>query len=227
MFFLRRLYDKVSKKFPLIIQIRGWIQDVTGIHWRASRYQYLDEYVQKIKPKNILEIGTWDGRNAMSMIKKALLFQDQVDYYGFDLFEDFFNNDFNDEFSISKAPPRKSVVKKRLEKTGANIHLFQGDTRIILPEKIPELPCMDFIFIDGGHSVETIRSDWEAVKKLMHQDTIVLFDDYWNRDDAGCKRIIDEMNKSEYQIEILPVQDTFRKEWGRLKINFVKVSKRS
>ena len=26
---------------------------------------------------------------------------------------------------------------------------------------------IDFIFVDGGHSVKTILSDWENVKKIM------------------------------------------------------------
>lgn len=173
-----------------------------------------------------MEIGTWDGRNSERMIREALKYQERVEYFGFDLFEDFYHVNSSGEFSGSKVPPPKKVVKHRLEKTGAQIRLFQGDTRKTLPEVASNLPVMDFVFVDGGHSLDTIRSDWESVKQVMGEDTVVIFDDYWNREDAGCKKIIEEIDRSEFQVEVLPIQDTFKKSWGTLKINFVKVSRK-
>ena len=56
-----------------------------------------------------------------------------------------------------------------------------------LPEVSKNLPQMDFIYIDGGHSLETIKNDWDYTKNLMHKGTIVLFDDYWqNKIDGIC-----------------------------------------
>jgi hypothetical protein len=42
---------------------------------------------------------------------------------------------------------------------GAKIFLFKGDTREVLPKVVNTLPMMDFIFIDSGHSLETIEND--------------------------------------------------------------------
>jgi predicted O-methyltransferase YrrM len=67
-------------------------------------------------------------------------------------------------------------VAKRLSEAGINANLIQGNTRITLPAHEGEY---DFAFIDGGHSVETIRSDWENVKRLMKPGGVVVFDDYY------------------------------------------------
>lgn len=226
MLMLRKLYSALSKRFPFVVRLRGWLQDITGLHFRPARYRYLDRLIREMKPGRMMEIGTWDGRNAKIMIREALKYRDEVHYYGFDLFEDVHALDLGDEFNRSKVPPPERVVENRLRKTGARIHLIKGDTQKTLPENVPHLPVMDLVFIDGGHSLETIRSDWQSVKKLMDGDTVVVFDDYWNREDAGCKKIIEEIDRETFEVEILPVQDTFKKEWGLLKINFVRVSRK-
>jgi hypothetical protein len=50
---------------------------------------------------------------------------------------------------------------------------------------------MDLIFIDGGHRLETVWSDWLGVQPLLDENTLVRFDDYWNREQAGCKTLVD------------------------------------
>ncbi|MHA1756048.1 MAG: hypothetical protein ACTSVV_04705 [Promethearchaeota archaeon] len=96
---------------------------------RASRYYNLIKVIYKTKAKNIIEIGTFDGRHAFHMIKVAMLFHKfcEINYYGFDLFEDLTDKDLKNEFS--KKPPKMNQVRKYLEKTNANIHLFKGDTK--------------------------------------------------------------------------------------------------
>jgi len=62
--------------------------------------------------------------------------------------------------------------------------------------------------------------------QLMHDKTVLIFDDYYNREDTGCKKIIESINKKEFSVEILQPTDEFKKEWGVLKINFIKVIKK-
>ncbi|MHA1250815.1 MAG: class I SAM-dependent methyltransferase, partial [Candidatus Helarchaeota archaeon] len=176
---------------------------------------------------------TWNGVHAYQMINIAKIFHSNNDiyYYGFDLFEDFTNEDMEKEFS--KRPPSLEIVKRRLEKTGVNIKLFKGYTQQTLPKFIKNYKNkinLDIIFIDGGHSIETIRSDWNYVKNLMNPKTIVIFDDYYrNKEDfiinkLGCNQIINSLDPSIYKIEFLKPEDQFKKEWGTLNINMVKIS---
>ena len=174
-----------------------------------------------------MEIGTWNGNNSLKMIETALKNNEpsQVEYYGFDLFEEASTIILDDEFAKGK-PPTMNAIKSKLEKTGARIHLYKGNTKEVLPEVIDYLPHMDFVFIDGGHSIETIENDWYYTQKVMSNNTIVIFDDYYNIDDVGCKKTIESINEEDYEIQILEPKDIFTKSWGVLEINFVKIKRK-
>ena len=190
-----------------------------------KRYKYLSQSIRLTKAKNILEVGTWGGERALEMILEAQKFhkKEEVNYYGFDLFEQMDREMF--KFEISKIPPTKQKVEEKLKVSGSPIHLFQGNTMQTLPEVSKTLPKMDFIYIDGGHSLETIQNDWDYTKNLMHKGTIVLFDDYWqNKIDGGAKPLIDSLDRNIYNVEVLPVVDVSTKsEFGRLEIQYAKV----
>ena len=174
-----------------------------------------------------MEIGTYKGVNSYRMIETAKLFfpVNEIEYYGFDLFEEATNGKLEYEFSKG-APLSLSHVKLKLEKTGAKIFLFKGNTRKILPKVVKDLPIMDFVFIDGGHSIETIENDWKNVQEVMNENTVVIFDDFYNIDDVGCRKIIEKLDRHNFEVTILQPQDIFKKDWGTLKINFVKVMKK-
>lgn len=190
-----------------------------------KRVQQLFEQVRNNKAKNILEIGVFGGGTALSMIKIAQTFYkaEDINYYGFDLFEDLTEEQYKME--ISRRPPTEDEVKTKLLKTGANINIYKGNTLQSLPATWESLPKMDVIYIDGGHSVETIDNDWKYTSKLMGPNTVVIFDDYWpNRIDGGCKPLIDSLNRDIYKVEILPVVDRFTNpDFGKLEIQYAKV----
>ena len=217
---IEQIYYTIESKFPLIKILKNSYNKYFG----PKRYKYLFEIIRDSRRKKIMEIGTWNGEHALQMIQVAKkIHVTGVEYYGFDLFELLDNEVYLEE--VSKRPPTLKEVKNKLEKTGCKINLFQGDTRDILPKVVKNLPKMDFIFIDGGHSIETIENDWKCAQQLMTNDTVLIFDDYWNRSDVGCKKVIEKIDKIKFNVEILPVQDKFIKKWGILKINFVRVQK--
>lgn len=177
-----------------------------------------------------MEVGTWNGERAMQMIEIARKFYhaSEVEYYGFDIFELMRDETFVKE--VSKKPPTMVEVEAKLHRTGAQIHLFKGFTESTMPSVLPTLPKMDLVFIDGGHSIETITNDWKWTQFAMSENTVVVFDDYWSgewgkRKDAGCQSFIDSLDRTKFKVEILPIQDSFKKEWGTLKINFATVVK--
>lgn len=198
--------------------------------WRgARRYGYLYKEIRATKARRILEIGTWNGDRAVKMIGVASESAQPgvVEYYGFDLFEELERARFESE--ISKWPPTMREVEEKLRATGVHVRLFKGDTLSSLPAAVLTLPKMDFIYIDGGHSLETIQNDWEGASKLMHDKTVVLFDDYWqNNTEAGAKPIVDAIDKTLYDVRILPVIDHFTNpEFGPLSIQFARVAKKA
>ena len=160
-----------------------------------------------------MEIGTFDGGRARHMIETAMINHsiDKIRYFGFDLFESLNDDDLINEFS--KKPPTIDQVKCSLKTTGAKIELFQGYSRNTLPifyERMKGGQPLDLIFIDGGHSKETIQSDWNYARKLMGINTVVLFDDYYNNDEEEVKKFMQP-------------RDQFKKSWGILKIHMAQV----
>jgi predicted O-methyltransferase YrrM len=189
----------------------------------TRRYRHLLEATDRYRCRRIMEIGTWDGQHAEEMIRTAQRHwpPDQVEYYGFDLFEQI--DDEKIAAEISKKPPPRAVVDQRLRATGARIQLIQGDTIDSLPEAVKKLPPMDLIFIDGGHSYETVSNDWHYCQQLMHSGTVVFLDDYWSRSDAGTDRVVAAIDRERYEVEVLDPEDTFKKDWGLLRVRFVRV----
>ena len=56
--------------------------------------------------------------------------------------------------------------------------LHKGDTKETL-KKCKSASKVDFAFIDGGHSYETVKSDYENLKKVP----ILVFDDFFSKDE--------------------------------------------
>lgn len=58
-------------------------------------------------------------------------------------------------------------------------------------EKIQAItPAIDLLFIDGDHSYEGVKADWDAYKAFLKPGSIVVFHDYgWAE---GVKRVVNE-----------------------------------
>lgn len=51
-------------------------------------------------------------------------------------------------------------------------------------------PALDLLFVDGDHSYEGVKADWEAYKDFLRPGSIVIFHDYgWAE---GVKRVVHE-----------------------------------
>jgi predicted O-methyltransferase YrrM len=152
-------------------------------------HSFLNEYISENRCRKIMEIGVADGENARAVVMVALrnFSPEEVEYYGFDFFE-------------SDDDSRLGQVRKKLIETGCKFELFRGDSVETLPMEVKTLPKMDLIFIDGGHSYATVRSDWENSRSLMHDETAVFFHNY---DFSGPKRVVDNISREEYQVKII------------------------
>ena len=62
-----------------------------------------------------------------------------------------------------------------------SFELHKGDSKKTVPA-CKKLKEADFAYIDGGHSYETVKADWENVKDHV---PVVVFDDYFSKDKNG------------------------------------------
>lgn len=159
---------------------QGVAPDVNG----PQRYAQLIELVQLYQPSTIAETGTWNGGRAIQMAEAAFKSQHEVTYYGYDLFEDA-TTEIDEKELNSKQHNRFVAVNARLTEYQENcknagrkfnFELFKGDTKDTLQKK-----KVDFAYIDGGHSEETVTHDYEMLK----ESNVVVFDDYISKDENG------------------------------------------
>ena len=177
-------------------------------YWRKSglKKPYGDNFlslVEEYKPKNVLEIGVFCGvtsRNICELLKTN--FGSDFRYYGLDLFGstktssvDEIEPKFleNQKFSNPLKTIYYNFIKKEnlnskisvqnfLKKFSQNIELIKGDTRVTL-EKVP-LSEIDFVFLDGGHSYDTVLSDLQKLYDKMKNNSKIVCDDF-----AGITKI--------------------------------------
>ena len=171
-------------------------------YWRKSglKKPYGDNFlklVDEYKPKKVLEIGVFCGvtsRNLCELLKKNN--GNNFKFYGLDLFGsdktsevDEIEPKFLEKQKFSN--PLKTIFYNHIKKENLNsklsvenflknfsnnIHLIKGDTRITL-EKVP-LDEIDFVFLDGGHSYETVLSDLKKLYSGMRNKTQIVCDDF-------------------------------------------------
>jgi len=186
-------------------------------YWRKAglkKYfgQIFIDLVKQQNPKNFLEIGVFTGVTARNVCEllSSINYNDFF-YLGIDLFEDFqeaISNEVVPEFLVKKqnfSNPLKSLVynfllkeklnslysvSKFLKKFENNIELKKGNSLNILPKT--DLKIFDMIFVDGGHSYETVKFELEIILKNIKNNCLVVCDDYSLQEATGVRKAIDE-----------------------------------
>ena len=164
-----------------------------------SRYNELLTLIDQYKPQSIVEIGVWNGANAIRMIKQALRYQTKVTYTGYDLFEDATLETDAKEFNVKGHNRAQAVAAYIRAETGINPTLIKGDTN----ETIGAAITADFVFLDGGHSVQTIAHDYSCVALSK----VVVLDDYYtdgpDTSKYGCNQLVNKLEG----VAIMPTKD--------------------
>jgi predicted O-methyltransferase YrrM len=155
---------------------------------KLPRYRQLADIIRHYKPKSITEVGTWNGGRAIEMALAVFEYRDKFSYFGFDLFEE--ATAVTDDIEMnSKQHHTLELVKNRLEQFKEKMKekgkeftfkLHKGDSKITL-KKCKSASKVDLAFIDGGHSYETVKSDYLNLKKVP----LLVFDDFFSKDEHG------------------------------------------
>lgn len=158
-----------------------------------ARYETLCELlassIKATGKANLVEVGTWNGSRAIQMAECAFAAgAKQVSYVGFDTFED--GND-RDHEGHTKPHASSWIVGNRLNNYSRMMSrkgltfdytLLKGNTLETMPNAKEVVKNATFAYIDGGHSYETTRSDYNH---LMHVPFVV-FDDVIAQEEEGA-----------------------------------------
>ena len=186
------------------------------------------DIVYNHKPKNFLEVGVFCGVTAKNICELLNdIHNGQFNYIGVDLFGDNVSEDEKEPYYLKKqkfSNPFKNIyynyIKKEnlnsydsvmdfLKKFTKNIKLVKGNSNHVL--KDINISNIDFAFIDGGHSYQTVYNDINNVINKVKKGSIILCDDY--RDASyitGVKEAVDVTVK-EKKLKIEIIKDRFAK----------------
>jgi cephalosporin hydroxylase len=166
------------------------------------------------KPKVVLEIGTARGG---TLFLAAQLADDNALIISIDLPDGMYGGGY---------PEWKIPLYKSFKKKNQNIELIQGDshskeilnklTTILNGKKI------DYLFIDGDHTYEGVKADFETYTKLLNTNAIVGFHDivsdksdvpnhfvyeFWNeiKSNYQYKEFIKNKNQSKLGLGVLEI----------------------
>jgi len=174
-----------------------------------NRYQQIPRILSVLPHTAIVEVGVAKGRMALEMCRVNLERGQKVDYTGFDLFEDMTEEVSTVELNAKEVDSVHEVAERLEELSNEypgllTYRLVKGNTRETLPKHRFPQEGVDFVFLDGGHSIETIESDYNALKE--HAKLIVLDDYYIKGQDTekyGCNKLVESLKTR----MILPVAD--------------------
>ena len=177
------------------------------------------EQIEKYKPKNFLEVGVFQGVTSRNICEKLNLINDgNFLFHGIDIFEDTHSSIDNKEMTVKHnklSNPFKHLIfnitlKKDLfsidsvyeflNKFKDNIHLYKGFSDSQLPKV--DLSKIDMIFLDGGHSYETVSSDLSLILKEIKKGKVIICDDY-DQTSYGVKKAVDELQNRVSEIKEL------------------------
>ena len=177
------------------------------------------DQIEIYKPKNFIEVGVFQGVTSRNVCEKLYeIHKENFLFHGIDIFEDTNINIDNKEMTIKHnkiSNPFKHLIfniilKKNLfsidsiysflKKFKNNVQLYKGFSETELP-KI-DMSKIDMVFLDGGHSYETVRSDLSLILKGIKKNKIIICDDY-DQVDYGVKKAVDEILKQVTDIKQL------------------------
>ena len=199
------------RKFKLYFRKTSFRKDL------ESANLFLDQIYEN-RPKNFLEVGVLQGvtaRNVCEALKE--IHQNEFKYIGIDLFTSsnlrFDNKEGTLKHSMISNPFKnfyfnflrkenlnsKKAVSRLLKKFSNNISLYEGYSDKILNSI--DISYIDMVFLDGGHSYETVKKDLKILITKLKKNKIIICDDY-DQKNYGVKRAVDEF-RLEYKIEMI------------------------
>ena len=189
-------------KFKLYFRKSSFKKDILST-------KILFEQIEKYRPKNFLEVGVFQGVTSRNICEKLnLIHQNEFNFFGIDIFEDSDDLLDNKEMTLKHNKTSNPIkyllyniifkenlnslksVKKSLKKFGNNVTLYKGLSEKMLT-KI-NMSEIDFVFLDGGHSYETVKNDLFLILKNMKKNKIIICDDY-DQKNYGVKKAVDEL----------------------------------
>lgn len=166
----------------------------------ASTGKSFEEIFEKIKPKTVIEVGTWKGASAINMAKLAEKNEIPADEFELVCIDTFLGsvehhtkmNTFNvPDLTDTDGSSHKINGRPKIYETFLSNIVRNNLTDVITPFPIDSMNgglCLthwkiqaDLIYIDAAHDFESVRSDFMIYNPILRNGGYILIDD-WHHD---------------------------------------------
>lgn len=172
---------------------------------KDHQFKLFQKLLDEIKPTSIAEIGVHKGITASQMCEYVLLTtNNNLTYTGYDAF-DLVSQEQQIIEVNGKGPANLNAAHRHIGKMVKRYsNRFTYEFKIGWTTDTLTSPVLfDFIYIDGGHSYESVSHDWSMVKKSK----MIVFDDYGM---PGVNKLMREIENSGTKIEYIENTDVSR-----------------
>ena len=152
----------------------------------AAKHQW-EKLISQIKPKKILEIGSYEGASTCYLIEK-LAQENSIEIHCIDAW----NNEMGDDTDYKHYGPNidtsavesrfrqntKPAIEKVSKKVDFFIHKGFSDDQLVKLLSNDKKNYFDFIYIDGSHLGPDVLCDAVLSFRLLKINGVMAFDDY-------------------------------------------------
>lgn len=166
----REFFQLISDRYSVPFA-RGVTMSVPGAYTPLNDQRILYRTAKSIKPKVILEIGTFDGSITLGLYLNAF----GAEVYTIDICKEMGID--VPHMQLCDVLPKK-LVGRVFGKKVPGIYQFFGDSRDKKSYSFLKGKTIDFVFIDGNHSCDAVIKDTCNVLKFTKKNSIIFWHDF-------------------------------------------------
>jgi len=198
--------------------VAGLVDFVLGNHFFyaiqvPSELAALGEILAPLRPGRAMEIGTAFGGTLFFLTRLA---SPQATIVSVDLPPDVFGRR---EIGL------RWWTYQLLERRGQSLHLFQGDSHstdmLSRAKTALEGQSLDYLFIDGDHTYEGVKQDFEMYAPLVRKGGVIAFHDIAEHPPAAGCEVSRFWNEIKQQYHCNEIVENREQGWGGIGVLYV------
>jgi len=149
--------------------------------WFTRHKKLWDSLIEQVKPRKILEIGSFEGRTTSYMIEKCGQWH-PTEIFCVDAWEDNLKDSDKQQSPMSEVKRRFDKNVKLAQRTTAcdvTVYPFVADSVLGLSQIASQnIRDFDLIYVDGSHIASTVLFDAAMAFQLCRVGGAIVFDDF-------------------------------------------------